>query len=237
MRTAGEVQDYTAEAQQKQLDCRKCSGTDPDCRCAQRFKERCSAFEAGVPQSFWSTEPDDVTHNKAVFDKVIQKYASKLRNARRKGYGLLLLGDNGVGKTMFISYVLMCAIREGWTAYYTPMPELDYDIKRGFKDHELEERLRWLLTSDFLAVDEMGKERSKQDPTWMDSQVERILKMRFDDNMPTLLATNMEIDEVHTAYGPTVGSIISGHYMPVHLEPGDFRGKLQSKMQEDMGYK
>lgn len=236
MRTATEVEDYKLEAQQKVFSCRKCSGVDPECSCSKRFRERSAAYEAGVPQSFWNTKPEDVTHNTSVFESVIQKYVGKLRQARRRGYGLLLLGDNGVGKTMFISYVMMCAIRVGWTAYYTPMPELDRDIKRGFKSHELEERLQWLLTSDFLAIDEMGKERSKQDPSWMDSQVERILKMRFDDNMPTLLATNMEIDEMMIAYGPTVGSIISGHYMPVHMEPGDFRKKMHSKMQKDMGY-
>ena len=241
MRTEEQVQEFKAAAWPQIVGrCKKCDGTGVQeksvCPCERKFNLHVSAYEACIPQSFWKTKAEDVTHNKSIFDAVVLKYVRQFRRAKQRGYGLMFLGDNGVGKTMFISYVLSEAIRNGWTTYYTTMPQLDFDIKSGFKDNTVEQRLQYMLTSDFLAIDEMGKERRKANTEYMDAQVERILKQRFDDAMPTLIATNMDQDALVEAYGPTVESILIGHYMPVQMNPGDFREKLQTKMQDEMGY-
>jgi DNA replication protein DnaC len=139
---------------------------------------------------------------------------------------------------MFISYVLMEAIRRGRTAYYTTLPGLDYDLKRGFSHDELKERLDLMLTSDFLALDEVGKEYLKgEGGGWIKTQMERILKQRFDDSMPVLLATNMDFDGLSKSYGPTMTSIFNGKYQQVAMMPGDFRSNLHTRMEIDMGYK
>ena len=190
-----------------------------------------------MPRDFWNVKAEDITHNREVFDAVVFKYAERIDTALKKGYGLVFLGDNGVGKTYLISYVLMKAIRAGRTAYYTTMPQLDHNIKRGFDKTEIEERLSWLLTSDFLAIDELGKERFKSGKTsFMDTQIERILKQRCDDSLPVLLATNLDHETLIESYGPTVGSIIAGKLQAVAMKPGDYRAKMAREMSGDMGY-
>jgi DNA replication protein DnaC len=196
-----------------------------------------AAYEACVPRDFWSVRAKDITGNREVFDGVVRKYARRLDTALKKGYGLVFLGDNGVGKTYLISYVLMKAIRAGRSAYYTTMPQLDHDIKRGFSKSKIEEHLAWLLTSDFLAIDELGKEHYKPgQTTFMDTQIERILKQRCDDSLPVLLATNLDHEALIKSYGPTVGSIIAGKFQAVAMEPGDYRVKMAKRMTGDMGY-
>jgi DNA replication protein DnaC len=212
-------------------------GADPDCPCHGRFALRVAAFEAGVPRDFWTLQASDIKFNNSVFETMVKTYVSKLKLALKRGYGLLFLGANGVGKTTFMSWVLMEAIRRGRTAYYTTLPQLDYDIKRGFNDEAARERLDWMLTSDFLAIDEVGKELFRTEGgSWTKTQLERILKKRFDDSHPVLLATNMDYSTVEKTYGPTMSSIFNGKYQQVPMLPGDYRENLRKKLSKDMGY-
>jgi DNA replication protein DnaC len=238
MRTKDDVETYKANLFRKYvLGCEKCdSGRNQDCVCRKKMNLAASAYEACIPQDFWWIRETQVINNRNVFERVVNPYVNKLRQALKHGYGLVLLGDNGVGKTYFISYILMEAIKRHATVYYTTMPDLDYNLKRGFKNPEIEERLNWMLTSDFLAIDELGKERAKLDNKYMDAQVERILKRRLDDNYPMILATNMDSDSLDQAYGVTVASMLSGKFEIVTMEPGDFRASLRDKMVYDMGY-
>jgi DNA replication protein DnaC len=216
--------------------CKLCQGTDISCACWRKQDFIVKAYEACIPKDFWFTKKEDIDHNVEVFKDVILKYIGHLTKALNKGYGLALLGDNGVGKTYFLSYILAQAIRKGRTVYYTTMPQLDYDIKRGFDDKKIAARLDFMLTSDFIAIDELGKEKYKAGTTFTDTQFERILKRRCDDGNPVLIATNMDFQEVIEQYGPTVGSIIEGKLQPVQIPPGDYRKRLAKKMAKDMDY-
>ena len=239
MKTEAEVDEFRKDATRRiVMKCKKCNmGSDPKCSCHRRYHREVQAFEACIPRDFWKVKAEHVKHNVEPFKAYIEVYAQQLKLALHKGYGLLLLGANGVGKTMFISYVLMEAIRQGRTSYYTTLPGLDYNLKRGFTNDILKDRLDYMFTSDFVAIDEVGKEHFKGgEGSWIKTQMERILKQRFDDSMPVLLATNMDLDGVASAYGPTMMSIFNGKYQQVTMMPGDFRGNLHAKMEKDMGY-
>lgn len=237
MRTPDECEEYKQLALQRRSKCRLCQGKNAGCQCLTEAVVKSGAYEACVPMDFWGYGPKSIKHNKPQFDQSVEPYVKRIKTARLNGYGLIFLGDNGVGKTTFISYVLMQAIRAGMTSYYTTMPQLDYDIKRGFNSKEHAERLELMLSSDFLALDEMGKERFKGDnDTYMRTQVERILKRRFDNSLPVLMAANADMEEVNKLYGNSIASIIGGKYKTVMMEPGDFREQLQGQMDKDMGY-
>jgi DNA replication protein DnaC len=114
------------------------------------------------------------------------------------------------------------------------MTQLTYDIKRGFDDSTIRRRLEWYLTSDFLAIDEMGKERFRDGDTFFRTELERLLKSRYEERMPTLLATNASLSELDKYYGATLSSMLTGKYECVMMEPGDFRREKRKKMRKDM---
>ncbi len=239
MKSEQEVTAFKAEAAKQVYTCVNCGGDiTVTCGCTDLFNFQCIAFESCIPRDFWDVKAMDVEYNVEAFQRYVLPYANRLNRAHRHGYGLLFVGDNGVGKTMFMSYILARAIRRGRTAYYTTMLQLNHDIKRGFRDHEAQERLEWLLTSDFLALDEMGKEQFKamDTPSFIKSEIERILKQRFDESKPVLLATNLSASALGKAYGDTIVSIVGGKYQQVVMEPGDIRRSLAAKMVDDMGY-
>lgn len=196
---------------------------------------RASCYEACVPRTFWNVATGDVTYNESVFRAIVVRYRRKLKRALRGGYSLLFVGDNGVGKTMFISYVLTQAIKRGFTAYYTTLTQLDADIKRGFRDRDADLRLQTMLDSDFVAIDEVGKERYKPD-SFTTSQFESYLKRRYDDAEPVLLGSNTAHDDLCKMYGATIESMIEGRYQVVSLEPGDCRRAHKSQMKRAMRF-
>lgn len=240
MRTKEEMQSHEEKLRFHILiKCKKCRGTDSNCSCLKRYQFCLSAYEACIPKDFWTIEEKDITHNKRIFQKTVLKYVSNLKKILASGYGLVFLGDNGVGKTYFTSYVLTRAIRAGYSTYYTTMPQLEHDMMLGFRkgNESISKRLDWFLTSDFLAIDEVGKEKRRgKGEAYVNVQLERILKQRCDDSMPVLLATNMDKEEFEEWHGSTISSIIAGKYQPVIMEPGDFRKKMARKMKKDMGY-
>lgn len=238
MRTELQCEQFNMDIKSTILQgCKKCGGQSLSCKCRTEYRLLTQAYEACIPKDFWRTKVKDVTHNVSAFKQGVRPYCRNIMKARKHGYGVILLGDNGVGKTMFISYILMEAIRHGLTAYYTSMLHLEHNLKRGFNDRKLTERLEWMLTSDIISVDEMGKEKFKSGDSWMRVEIERVLKDRFDNSMPVLIATNVDLASLEHIYGVTITSIITGKYKQILMEPGDFREKMANKMHKDMGYK
>jgi DNA replication protein DnaC len=112
---------------------------------------------------------------------------------------------------------------------------LDIAIKAGFSDPAAARRLRALLQSDFLAIDELAKEHARSE--FLVSELEEILKTRYCDKYPTLLASNMSFDVLCQMYGPTIASLLDGRCQRVELDGGDFRQKAKGIMRLNMGYR
>ncbi len=236
MRTEREVEIFKANAAVQVNGCKKCNGSlEKKCPCVGDWKFKVDAYEACIPKDFWAIGDEDIKYNRAAFDRFVLPYSRKLNKAHANGYGLFMSGSAGCGKSVFISYVLCKAIRRGKSAYYTTILQLDRDIKAGFDDKDAGRRLEWLLTSDFLAIDEMGKESAKA-TAFTKSQVERILKDRFDNGKPLLIGTTLPVAAFGGAYGEGVSSMVRGKMQAVRLEEGDIRLKLSKKMRSDMGY-
>lgn len=196
------------------------------------YYTRC--YEACIPKTFWNVTSQDIRYNVDAFNGCVLHYTARMKLVLRRGYSLLFTGDNGAGKSIFISFILTQAIRRGRTAYYTTLSQLDADIKRGFQDKQADARLVSLLDSDFVAIDEVGKEHYKADG-WLMSQLELFLKRRYDDGEPVLLATNLMYPDVTKMYGPSVESMLEGRYTVVPLESGDYRRTVKAKMKQELG--
>jgi DNA replication protein DnaC len=187
-------------------------------------------FESCIPSSFLKTEDKDVKHNRAVWEKIVLKYCGQLPKALEGGASLLFVGDNGTGKTMFACYILMEALKLGYSGYYITALDLDFYFRRGMVEHGLLEQLDRALSSDFLVLDELGAEvfKTNQD-SFTRVQVDRILKRRYDNSLPTILASNANVKQLSATYGMSIRSLLTGgKYLSVVFEPGDYRVHLQT---------
>lgn len=236
MRSKIEVKDFKEAVYSKYVyNCKKCNGRSFDCGCRAKSDYMINCFEACIPRDFWFIKK--IEHNLTTFNNTIEPYLKNINKAIRKGYGLLLTGDNGSGKTYFLSYILTKIIKLGLTTYFTTMQDLDYNIKRGFNDKTYADRLQEMLTSDFVAIDELGKEKAKNSNSlYMDAQIERIVKRRIDDCKPMLFASNLSLGNINKQYGDALESMLGGKFLTIQMEPGDFRKKVHKRMLKEMGY-
>ena len=217
MRTAEEVSAFEA------------SLVEPD-KARRSFMVEC--FAAGVPKSFWFCLAKDVSYNQEVFQKIVCRYASKRKTILRRGWGMALMGDNGSGKTMFASYLATQFLRRGTSVYYTRVPKLNEDFKRGFKDDVFAVRLNEALEAELLVLDELGKELNSDG--YLGVRLEEILKERYDNAQPTIITSNLNWTALVKRYGASIESMLEGRYLKVALEAGDFRLKTKADMKKDM---
>lgn len=203
---------------------------------ARRLAYEKAMYEGCVPKEFWFTKSSDVLHNLEAFESYVVQYRQRLKRAYIHGYSLLFLGDNGTGKTMFMCYLLGRAVARGFSIYYTTLKSLDSNIKIGFDDRATSKQLKRMLSSDFVAIDELAKEHTTKSD-FLRSELEELLKSRYSDRCPTLLASNLSFGVLNSLYGPTIASVLDGLYQRVELEGGDFRHKSLGVMKSKMGYK
>lgn len=225
MRTEAAVEDYVDSIRYKY-------GRNPG-----RLALEARLYSSCIPSDFLSVADKDVIHNRHIWQNVVLPYCDKADQAREQGYGLYFEGDNGVGKTMFLCYLLSQVIHRGYSAYYTTVLDMDLNLKRGLHDFLIMERENHLLLySDFLGLDELTKERSRFEDSWIRSQIERVLKFRHDYCLPTIIATNANIERIGQVYGGSVRSVLRGKYYRAAFLPGDIRKNIQERMRVDMGY-
>ena len=137
--------------------------------------------------------------------------------------------------TMFLSFVLTQMIKREASVYYTTLPQLDVDIKRGFRDRELESRLVEMFDSDFVVIDEVGKEYKSKD-AYIKTRFELAVKTRYDNGDPTLFGSNFSMSELSEEYGSSVASMWKGRTKMATLAYGDQRKLTTKKMEQDMGF-
>lgn len=193
------------------------------------------AYEACIPMDFWLASVDAVTHNKQALEMRIHPYLKSLNRARKSGYGLALFGNNGSGKTYFACIVAMAAVRKRWGVYYTTALQLDHDYRRCWSDKDRLERLEWYLDCDLLVLDELAKEKTRDGDAYGRLHIERILKRRADDCLPTVLCGNGTREDIVSAYGESIDSIVGGKFVVANLKPGDFRKTVNEQVLKDIG--
>ncbi len=246
VKTQAEIDNFDARARTRMLSCELCGGASLSCMCRKRFMYEARCFEACIPESFWWADRSDVHYNCEIFDDLIVGYVRNVPEAHRSGAGLFLYGTNGCGKSMFLSYILTRIARSGkFSCYYTTMPQLAKDISSTWNDRtgEAARRLAYYQSSDFVVIDELGKDsKNKLGDSHARQELERWSKERFDKVQPTLWASNvapsdLEVDPERGGYGETIISVIEGRCNVAGMEPGDFRkDRLRTDIGKRMGW-
>lgn len=122
---------------------------------------------------------------------------------------VILIGDVGRGKTQFafamIREMFRRCPRKIWPRYLTS-PELDSmlleDIKSPYGDKE---RIKYLGSEDLLFIDDFGREtRSER----IRRQYFEIINIRYTEQVPTIISTNLTLEEIATQIDKAIASRI-----------------------------
>ncbi len=115
-----------------------------------------------------------------------------------QGYPWLLLrGNRGTGKTHLLAAVANLLVARGQTPLYVVVPDfLDY-LRAGYDAEKLSEsasrRMEDARACSVLLLDDLGVEKRT---LWTDEQMYRLLNHRYNEGLPTVIASNVSLDEL-----------------------------------------
>ncbi len=128
------------------------------------------------------------TSNKKVLDN-LKNYSEKLVNGIEKK-GLILVGNNGVGKTHLACSIANKLIENGTPVIYGTLINLlaelrnSYDIDNNISEMEI---IKLYENVDLLIIDDLGKEKPSE---WGLEKLFTIVNNRYENNLPVIITTN-----------------------------------------------
>ena len=135
---------------------------------------------------FENFEPN--TSNKKVFNN-LKNYSEKLVNGIEKK-GLILVGNNGVGKTHLACSIANKLIENGIPVIYGTLINLLAELRNSYEvDNSISEMeiIKLYENVDLLIIDDLGKEKPSE---WGLEKLFTIINSRYENNLPVIITTN-----------------------------------------------
>jgi DNA replication protein DnaC len=209
-----------------QKACSSCDG-DGCVTCARTISRIQKYSDAGIPSSYWTLAFADFAGD-ADFKKSIQNVIADIDGTYDAGRSYMFAGPLGVGKTYGICSILKMAICKDYSVKYSSMVEVINDVLSGSGSNVVAELLKY----DFLAIDEFDNRwifPSEKSTEMFGSTMEYVLRSRFQNGLPTILATNnAEIDDILAGmHGKAFASLRTQYMETIFLSGKDFRKKAK----------
>lgn len=209
-----------------QKECKLCDG-DGCVTCARTISRIQKYADAGIPSSYWTLSFSDFKGDQD-FKTRIQEIITSIDLVYDSGKSFMFAGPLGVGKTYGISSIIKMALCKDYSARYSSMVEVINDVLSGSNQNVIAELLKY----DFLAIDEFDNRwifPSEKSTEMFGSTMEYVLRSRFQNGLPTILATNnAEVDDILAGmHGKAFASLRAQYMETIFLSGKDFRKKIK----------
>ena len=208
---------------------------------------------AGLPMKTIGKEFSDLDSTPAV--EKVKKWVARVLNGEiiqkagsaSCGLGIMLVGNPGHGKTTLASTGLQSLIR-GISGDVLGTPGMLPNRIGGFMDYpkllrlqkaqwdEPDDQSQLLLDSIYgdsdrmnnvrvFVLDDIGKEY-RTASKWAENTFDALLRSRFNAGLPTIVTTNVPLENWGSVYGSPMGSFAMEAFIPIEVEApqGDRRG-------------
>lgn len=120
------------------------------------------------------------------------KYVENFDVMKEDAQGLLFFGNVGYGKTYIAASIANALIDKGYSCYMGTMANIASIMSSG-RDEVKREFYKSIKEYDLFIIDDLGAER---DTSYMDEMVYTVIDRRYHSHLPTIVTTNMDLDEL-----------------------------------------
>lgn len=176
--------------------------------------------------SYYSSASDSGPSAQEQMSKIFQFCKRYAQNFSADCANLLMSGRTGLGKTHLSLSIAKAAMERGYGVIYGSTPDLLSQIeKERFSYSENDSQtMDFMLECDLLILDDLGAEF----PTaFTGATVYQLLNTRLNKHLPTIISTNLSLQELLKLYGERVFSRIIGSYVPLFFVGQDIRQKKE----------
>lgn len=219
--------------------CQKCNDTGITsgnrCDCITELLDKYSVFELNKSckiklHSFSEFDldyyPDNVVYKGNAIN-AREKMADNLRFCINycNGFspnspGLLFLGDTGLGKTFLSSCIACEVLKKGYSVAFDSIQNYLREIEKEHFGRSQGDTLETLLNADLVILDDLGSEFSS---SFNSASIYNIINSRANMDKPTIVSTNLSLEELQTRYDNRIISRLIGNYMTLRFIGSDIR--------------
>lgn len=177
--------------------------------------------------------------NRKVFNN-LKNYSEKLVKGIEKK-GLILVGNNGIGKTHLACSIANKLIENGTPVIYGTLINLLAELRNSYDtDNNISEMeiIKLYENADLLIIDDLGKEKPSG---WGLEKLFTIINSRYENNLPVIITTNYNQNSLVERLSlngeiETAKSIISRLYEMCYLvKIDDIDHRIQKKKVSNCG--
>jgi len=197
-------------------------GEENFCDCQAQIALRARYLLANIGEQYmrldWSgyIGPDEVKES-------VGLYLARWQDFRINGMGLEFGGKGlGVGKTFAATHIGKEMVKRGQNVFFIPFVEM-ISAYQSDNVRELEERIR---TTTYVILDELLPPQSDRQNQFYATRLEAVIRHRTNYNLPTIITTNLDQNELHKFY-PRTYSLLAAKQLRIDMSGEDARvGKI-----------
>lgn len=173
----------------------------------KRLRWQRTIGEAGIPKRFEDRTLDSFIAKNDGQKKALQfarEYAEDFQKVASEGRSAVFIGLPGTGKTHLAIGIGLSAMRDGYIVLFTTVMRAIRRVKdtwsRGSEESE-SDAIRSLIYPDLLILDEVGIQFGSETEKMI---LFDVLNGRYERRKPSLLISNLSLDEVRSFLGERV---------------------------------
>jgi DNA replication protein DnaC len=145
-------------------------------------------------------------------------------NFSEKSPNLLFSGDTGLGKTFLSACIARTVADSGYSVVYESASHLfnKMEMAKFHADETARAECGKYTACDLLIVDDLGTEMPGQ---FVTSVLYSLINDRLNAEMPTIISTNLTVEDLTRRYSPQIVSRLRGNYIRVPFLGEDIRVK------------
>ena len=159
---------------------------------------------------------------RALMEKTFQKCRRYAYSFSEKSPNLLFSGDTGLGKTFLSACIARTVADNGYSVMYETAGHLFAKMERAkfSNDEQARKECDKYLACDLLIVDDLGTEMPGQFTT---AALYSLINDRLLSGKPTIMSTNLTMEEFEKRYNRQVASRLRGNYVRMPFLGEDIR--------------
>lgn len=189
-----------------------------------------------APRRYWRVTADGIQDGQ--HKVILERYMGQLPDMMSGGYGLLLWGKNGTGKTGAAVVLAKEARRHGFSVLFVRSSDFrDHVFGREMFDHKTSwaDRARKV---QLLILDDLGKEGGDKGGH-SERVIEDLIRARVAETRVTVLTTNFPpkdlVDPEKGGYRTSFVAAMKGAILPVEFAGKDLRSNLAAELVAKLG--
>ncbi len=159
---------------------------------------------------------------RTIMEKTFQTCRRYAYSFTPRSGNLLFSGDTGLGKTFLSACIARTVADSGYSVVYESATHLFNCLERARFDKSEESRSAAAKYNvcDLLVIDDLGTELAGQ---FVTSALYALVNDRLLEAKPTIISTNLTVDELCNRYNPQIASRLRGSYRRVTFVGEDIR--------------